>query len=217
MERSFGTDPPVPIEMLTKQAGAADAMKRFMGRAMGPMGAPGAAGLAQKLFRSRVTRDTPFFSRVNIQDGIRDVLFGSPLDVARELRRYGRTGGGYSLPKALGRYYHRSMIPSGNWNNMSPGNKAMHGLSVGINVLNPAMNVYQAATADPEYRSEAVGRAVGSVAASPFSMRLGMPGLFLDEMAANAGGALGRRFGIKRQTPNEPPPYTVAEDRGDPR
>lgn len=184
------------LTTMSKEAGAAEATRQFFGRVMSRVPAQGAAGLAQKLFSNRVKpSDNRFFSRVNFTNAVRDAVFGSPIDVARELRAYGRTPNGFSPGQALKRFYYRSVVPSGSGKTF--GSKALRAGVTAANLAMPALEMYGAVKVPPEQRGEAVGRAMGSIALSPFTMRLGIPGMFLDSAAANLGGAVGRRFDPK--------------------
>jgi len=185
---------------MAKEAGATEAIRRFFGNVTSPIPATGAAGLAQKLFSTRVKpSDNRILSRVNILDGMREAVFGSPINMYRELDRYGRTPNGHDLGLALKRYYYRSIVPPGTWKNKSWGNKALTGTITGLNVLVPAVEVAGAATAPDEQRGEAVGRAASSIIAAPFTSRMGVGGAMLNAGAAQAGGALGRLFDPKPQ------------------
>lgn len=192
---------------LAKQAGMGDAVRRFVGDAVSPVPATGAAGLAQKLFSNRVKpSDTRLLSGVNILNTIRDTTLGSPIDLARELKRYGHTPEGYSPALALRRLYYRSIVPPGNWKNKSFGGKAFTTGVTAMNLALPAAEVYGASTAPRENRGESIGRAAASIAAAPITMRLGIPGTFLSSGAAEAGGALGRFFDPK-PAPQVPQPH----------
>lgn len=183
---------------LAKQAGAAEAVRQFFRDSVSAVPATGAAGLAQKLFSTRVKpSDTRLFSRVNFLDGVRSAVFGNPINMYRELDRYGRTPSGHSLPLALKRYYYRSVVPPGSWRHKSLGSKALSALVLGTNVAIPALEVAGAAVSPKENRGEAIGRAAASIAAAPFSSRLGIAGSFASAGAAHAGGAIGKLFDPK--------------------
>jgi hypothetical protein len=194
------------MQHITKNAGIGDATQRFIRRAMSRVPAHGGAGLAQKLFSNRVKpSDDRVFSRVNFVNAARDLVFGSPIDVARELRAYGRTPNGFNTGQALKRFYYRSIVPAASKN--TPGwTRALNAGITGLNLGLPAAELYGAWKASPEDRPEAVGRATASIAAAPFTMRLGIPGMFLDSALADVGGAIGRKFG---PTPQVNPPATT--------
>lgn len=187
---------------MAKAAGIAEASRQFFGKVMRRVPVQGAAGVAQKLFSNRARPgDNRVFSRVNFANAVRDAVFGSPIDVARELRAYGRTPQGFSPARAVKRFYYRSVVPQGSAK--SPlSSKMLRGGLTAANFAMPGLEMYGAWKAPPEQRGEAVGRAAGSVALSPFTIRLGLPGMYLDSLAARAGGAVGRRFDPKQPNPN---------------
>ena len=99
----------------------------------------------------------------------RDMVFGSPLTMANELKKYQRQTG--STGRAVKRYYKNFYWPGAN-KNPGLGDKFNRVLSIGM----PALDVYQAATGAPEDRAENLANAAVGLAGAPFTARLGIPG-----------------------------------------
>jgi len=155
----------------------------------------GAAGVVQRLFaddpRARVP-DAP--TSAVVKDAVRGAVFGSPVDVVREIRDAGTSRrGNFRLGRGLAGYYKNFFVPKNRERKWWA--RGLHRASVALNVGLPALDLASAAMGPPEHRGEALGRSTLSLIASPFTARLGLPGaLFLSPRIGDLGGAIGRRF-----------------------
>lgn len=109
----------------------------------------------------------------------RDMVFGSPVTMANDLAKYRKETG--TAGGAIKKYYKNFFWPDVGKN---PGFIDRAGRLVGVAF--PAMDLYQAATGDPDDRTANIASAGAGLALSPITSRLGIPGGMLS--AAVSGG-----------------------------
>lgn len=115
-------------------------------------------------------------------DFAREGIFGSPIDVAKEIGQ-----------KGVGRFYRDAVTSGGN-------------LGMAVQALPVAMDLNNAVSAPEGHKGEAIGRALGSAAMSPLTSRLGIPGqMLLHRPVASFAGRIGRMF-----DPQSPKTYPSA-------
>ena len=120
---------------------------------------------------------------------LRDQAFGSPIDLHRQLTQSG------DPLHAAGQHLKEFYLPSGS----GVGHKIQLAASLGM----PAYGLYQGLQyGGPENRGKVIGSTAASLLASPFTARLGIPGMAVQGMASNLGGRLGGLFAPK--TPDAP-------------
>lgn len=120
---------------------------------------------------------------------LRDQAFGSPIDLHRQLTQSG------DPLHAAGQHLKEFYLPSGS----GVGHKLQLAVSLGM----PAYGLYQGLQyGGPEHRGKVIGSTAASLLASPFTARLGIPGMAVQGMASNLGGRLGGLFDPK--TPDAP-------------
>lgn len=181
----------------------------FVGRVLDRTPQRGAAGLAQRLFADDPRAKAPGASTWDVvKDGVRGAVFGSPVDVVREVRDAGTSRrGNFRLGRGLAGYYKNFFLPKNRERKWWA--RGLHRASVALNVGLPAVDLAAAAMGPREHRGEALGRSALSLLASPFTARLGLPGaLLLSPRIGDLGAAVGRRF--------DPTPAAYTPTTGDP-
>jgi hypothetical protein len=120
---------------------------------------------------------------------LRDQVFGSPIDLHRQLTEHGNP------LRSAGQHLKEFYLPSGS----GVGHKLQLAASLGM----PAYGLYQGLQyGGPENRGKVIGSTIASTLASPFTARLGIPGMAVQGLASNLGGRLGGLFDPK--TPDAP-------------
>ena len=119
-----------------------------------------------------------------VGDFARDQVFGSPVDLYQQLSHGGDLA--RSIPQHIKNFY------------FPEGSGIGHKVNLGMNLAFPALNLYQGLSqGGPENRGRVIGSTAASLAASPFTLRLGIPGMAAQGLAAEAGGRLGGLFDPK--------------------
>lgn len=121
----------------------------------------------------------------NVAEFGREAVFGSPLTVGQQLRdRYKRTG---SVAKTVGQHAKEFYL--------SPGSPTwMKALSIGM----PALELGNiAVNGDPNERVGDVAHALTGLAVSPFTARLGLPGVAIQSLAQGGARSVGSKFDSK--------------------
>jgi len=191
------------IYELAKTAGAFDAIRRFAGRTTNLSGeVAGVPKLLQRLFSTRrfiEPKTWPGKVLYNVNEFLgRGAYLGNPLNLAESIKEHG-----------LGKTYlsHLLMQPI-----HATGEKpSTFGRAAGLALTVPlaGMDIYRAATSDPEHRGEALGQATAGILAAPLTSQTGLLGqILLHDPVRRAGGWIGRKFDSpKGPMPEAAPPY----------
>lgn len=122
----------------------------------------------------------------------REMILGSPVTEYQKMKaRYQQTG---SMAKALGGHAKDFYI--------TPESKFWTAVNVGMPALDLANTALRG---DPDTRKGDIAHGVAGIATAPFTSRLGVPGMLLQNAVQSGARSLGSRFD-KRPPSSTPPP-----------
>lgn len=156
---------------------------------------------------SNIRQDPNAGTLKNIGTGVldfaRESVFGSPINVYKDVRRLGTQSGKFNLGRGVSGLYREAFAPTA----MPATSSAGKMLSQASRALPAAMAGAQlySAIKNPEDRARNVGGAVANIAMSPLTSRLGVPGMILSAPVTAAGRAIGGLFAKKRPPVAQPP------------